>query len=350
MPEFERRAGCSWWESCLVDVGDGDAVSPPEGFSLRSARDEDAERAAELVNDEARVHLGTPIWSTDQLLRHWSNPVVDRERDLAVVEAPGGEICAWLSVVCRPPHVEVFALGVVGLAWQGRGVGAWVLAETERRAHRFLELAPAGARVVIHAGALADEPAVGALLVAAGYREIRRFQLMRVDFASVLPAPHVPPGIRIDQLDPELDVAAAFDAHHEAFADHWGETEETPEEFRHWLIDTPAVRPRALASRAGWAGRCRIPVRVARRGGGPFARLRRRTRHASSLPRQRDRRGAAEARLPHAARAWQARLRPPRRLGLADGATRLYERVGMTAHPRFATWEKELQPGSVRGS
>ncbi len=32
------------------------------------------------------------------------------------------------------------------------------------------------------------------------------------------------------------------------------------------------------------------------------------------------------------------------------GATRLYERVGMTAHPRFATWEKELRPGSARGS
>jgi mycothiol synthase len=29
------------------------------------------------------------------------------------------------------------------------------------------------------------------------------------------------------------------------------------------------------------------------------------------------------------------------------GATRLYERVGMSAHPRFATWEKELQPGGA---
>ena len=294
-------------------------MSLPEGFRLRSARDEDAERAAELVNEEARVHLGTPIWSTDQVLRHWSNPGVDRERDVAVVEAPGGEICAWLSLVCGPPHVEVFALGVVGLAWHGRGVGAWVLAENERRAHRFLELAPAGARVVIHAGALADEPAVGALLVAAGYHEIRRFQLMRVDFAGVLPAPDVPAGIRIDQFDPELDVAAAFDAHHEAFADHWGETEETPEEFRHWLIDTPRFdRELSLLARDGpvvagylfaWPDAEEDPSR------GYVAA----TRHASSLPRQRDRRGAAEARLPHAARPWQTRLRPPRRLGLADG-------------------------------
>ena len=143
-------------------------MSLPTGFSLRPARDEDAERAAELVNEEASAFLGTPIWSTEQVLQHWTNPVVDRERDVAVVEAPGGEICAWLSLVSGPPHVEVFALGVVGPAWHGRGVGAAILAESERRAHRFLELAPAGARVVIHAGALADEPTVGVLLAAAG--------------------------------------------------------------------------------------------------------------------------------------------------------------------------------------
>jgi hypothetical protein len=29
------------------------------------------------------------------------------------------------------------------------------------------------------------------------------------------------------------------------------------------------------------------------------------------------------------------------------GATRLYERVGMTPYPRFATWEKELRPAAI---
>ncbi len=322
-------------------------MSLPEGFSLRSARDEDAERAAELVNEEARVRLGTPIWSTDQVLRHWSNPVVDRERDVAVVEAPGGEICAWLSLVCGPPHVEVFALGVVGLAWHGRGVGAWILAENERRAYRFLELAPAAARVVIHAGALADEPAVGALLVAAGYHEIRRFQLMRVDFAGVPPAANVPAGIRIDQLDPDLDVEAAFDAHREAFADHWGETDETPEEFRHWLIDTPRFdRELSLLARDGeviagyvfaWADAEEDPSR------GYVAALGTRRPYRGK--------GIASALLRHVFRTLLERGKRGCDLHVdwdsLTGATRVYERVGMTAHPRFATWEKELRPGSA---
>ena len=274
---------------------------------------------AELVNEEAVAHLGTPIWSTEQVLRHWRNPIVDRERDVAVVEAPGGEICGWLSLVCGPPHVEVFALGVVAPAWHGRGLGAAILAECERRAARFLGLAPVGARVVIHAGALADEPTVGALLTAAGYREVRRFQLMRIDFPGELPAPTAPAGIHIEQVDPERDVVAAFDAHREAFADHWGEMEETLDEFRHWLIETPRFdRELSLLARDGpdvagylfaWPEAEEDPSR------GYVAALGTRRAYRG--------RGIAEALLRHVFRTLlrprQARLRPPRRLGFVDG-------------------------------
>jgi mycothiol synthase len=329
-------------------VGDGDGASLPAGFGLRPARDEDAERAAELVNEEAVAHLGAPIWSTEQVLRHWGNPIVDRERDVAVVEAPGGEVCGWLALFCGPPHVEVFTLGVVAPAWHGRGVGAAILAECEQRAARFLELAPAGARVVLHAGALADEPTVGALLAGAGYREVRRFQLMRVDFAGAVPAPSVPAGLRIALLDPERDVAAAFDAHREAFADHWGEMEETLEEFRHWLIDTPQFdRDLSLLARDGevvagylfaWPEAEEDPSR------GYVAALGTRRAYRG--------RGIAEALLRQVFRTLADRGQQGCDLHVDSdsltGATRLYERVGMTAHPRFATWEKELRPADRR--
>jgi mycothiol synthase len=325
-------------------------VTLPDGFNLRPARDEDAERVAGLVNEEAVAHLGTPIWSTEQVLQHWSNPIVDRERDVAVVETPDGEICGWLSLVCGPPHVEVFALGVVAPAWHGRGLGAAILAECERRADRFLGLAPVGARVVIHAGSLADEPAVGALLTAAGYREVRRFQLMRIDFPDVLPASSAPAGIRIEQVDPERDVVAAFDAHREAFADHWGEVEETLDEFRHWLIETPRFdRELSLLARDGpdvagylfaWPEADEDPAR------GYVAALGTRRAYRG--------RGIAEALLRHVFRTLRDRGKRGCDLHVDSdsltGATRLYERVGMTAHPRFATWEKELRPAGDHGS
>mgnify|MGYP000627927096 CR=1 FL=1 len=321
-------------------------MSFPEGFSLRPARDDDGERAAELVNEEAVAHLGAPIWSTERALQHWSNPVVDRERDVAVVETPDGEICGWLSLVCGPPHVEVFALGVVAPAWHGRGLGAAIVAECERRAARFVPLAPAGARVVIHAGALADEPAAGALFTGAGYREVRRFQLMRIDFPGELPAPSTPAGIQIEELDSETDVAAVFDAHREAFADHWGEMEETLDEFRHWLIETPRFdRELSLLARDGpdvagylfaWPQAEEDPSR------GYVAALGTRRAYRG--------RGIAEALLRYVFHTLRDRGKDGCDLHVDSdsltGATRLYERVGMTAHPRFATWEKELRPAA----
>jgi mycothiol synthase len=321
-------------------------VSLPSGFSHRPARDGDAERAAELVNEEARAHLGTPISSTEHVLRHWNDPAVDRQRDVAVVEAPGGEVCAWLALVCGPPHVEVFSLGVVGLPWHGRGVGAWILAETERRAQRFFPLAPAGARVVNHAGALADEPAAGALLKAAGYREIRRFQLMRIDFAGDPPPPEIPDGIRIVRFDPTRDVAAAFDAHHQAFSDHWGETEQTLEEFRHSLVDTPQFD--GELSLLAWDG----PVVAGYVHGWAEAEEDASRGYVAALGTRRAYRGRgiAEALLRLVLGALFDRGKRGCDLHVdtdsLTGATRLYERVGMTAHPRFATWEKELRPGS----
>lgn len=323
-------------------------VGLPEGFRLRPARDEDAERAAELVNEEAVAHIGAPIWSTEQVLRHWSSPIVDRDLDVAVVEAPDGEVCGWLSVVCGPPHVEVFALGVVEPAWHGRGIGAGILAECERRAARFLEQAPPGARVVLHAGALADEPAVEALLTGSSYREVRRFQLMRVDFAGVPPVAEAPPGVEIGELDPTRDVTAAFEAHREAFSDHWGEMEETIEEFRHWVIDTSQFT-RELSLLA-WDG----DVVAAYLFAWPEAEEDPSRGYVAALGTRRAYRGRgiAETLLRRTFRTLA--LRGKRGCDLhvdsdsLTGATRLYERVGMTAHPRYATWEKELRPADRR--
>jgi mycothiol synthase len=60
------------------------------------------------------------------------------------------------------------------------------------------------------------------------------------------------------------------------------------------------------------------------------------------------RRGLGEALVLNAFEALSARGRRGVDLHVdADsltGATRLYARVGMSAHPRFATWEKELRP------
>jgi ribosomal protein S18 acetylase RimI-like enzyme len=131
----------------------------------------------------------------------------------------------------------------------------------------------------------------------------------------------------------------------EAFADHWGEGTETYEDFRHHHFDASdydaglwfvAWDGDELAGYVGAQEKSREdPTR------GYIALL--------GVRRPYRRRGLGEALLLHAFGAIHARGRQGADLHVdADsltGATGLYAKVGMTAHPRFATWEKELRPG-----
>jgi mycothiol synthase len=320
------------------------SVSLPSGFRLRPALDEDAAAVAAFASDETEAFIGARVVSAQWLLRNWTAPSVNRGEDIAVVEAPDGSLCGCLSVQADPPYTRVFALGMVAPPHHGRGLGAALVAENERRARRFVALADPGLRVVIHTGALADEPRVSALLAARDYREVRRTTLMRIDFEGEPAPPSALAGINVRPLRPD-DAEELFAVHREAFADHWGEGEETYEEFRHHMLDRPEFDPELwfLAwhgeELAGYLGAQEEAIEDPRRGYVALLGVRRTYR----------RRGLGEILLRHAFQVLFLRGQHGCDLHVdADsltGATRLYERVGMRAHPRFVLWEKQLRAG-----
>jgi hypothetical protein len=143
------------------------------------------------------------------------------------------------------------------------------------------------------------------------------------------------------------DEEELYCAHRDAFADHWGEGVETREDLRHEVAGSP-LRSRALVPRP-----CRRRARGLRRdrgggAGGSGARVRRAARVRPRF--RRHGRGAGGGLRRQAFQALAARDKRGCDLHVdaesLTGATRLYERVGMRSHPRFATWEKELRPGS----
>lgn len=321
----------------------------PAGFRFRPARDDDVAAVTALVNVESQALIGARLESEDRLLRRWTAPSVDRERDVSVVEGPGGGLCGYLSVEAEPPYTEVFAYGAVALPFHGRGLGAAIVGENERRARRFFSLAAPGRRVVVHAGALAGEPKASTLLASRGYRLVRRFQLMRIDFAGAPVPPASLTGIELRSFVPG-DERRVYDTFVSAFADHWGEGIETYEGFRHYTFDgrdfDPALWQLAWDgdTLAGVAGCLLESVEDPSRGYVGVLGVRASYR----------RRGIGEALLRQSFRVLHERGRGGCDLHVdaesLTGATRLYERLGMTAHPRFAAWEKELRPGPDRGS
>jgi mycothiol synthase len=313
------------------------------GFRMRPPHDVDAAEVAAFSNEECMAFIGVPVLNADWLRQRWTAPGVDRDRDFAVVESPDGGLCGFLSVEAEPPFAHVSALGIVAPAFHGCGLGAAIVSENERRARRFEPRADPGVPFMIHAGTLAGEARVSALLRSRGYREVRRFELRRVDFAGEPRRPPDVEGIAIRGFR-RKEARRLYDAHVEAFADHWGEGEETYEDFCHHNLDAPEFDPDLWLLAwdgddiAGYVGALEHSREDPARGYVALLGVRRAYR----------RRGLGEALLLHAFAALHARGRRGAELhvdaGSLTGATRLYERVGMTAHPRFATWEKELRP------
>jgi mycothiol synthase len=321
----------------------------PPGFRMRPPQDEDADQVAAFSNEECVAWFGMPAIDADWLRARWTAPGADRQLDFAVVESEGGKLCAFLSVESEPPFTEVFALGIVAPAFHGRGLGAAIVFENERRSRRFEALADPNARVVIHAGALAGEPRVSRLLGSRGYREVRRFELRRVDFTGEPPRPRDVEGITVRGFRPE-EARQLYEAHMDAFADHWGAGRETYEDFRHHQLDAPDFD--AGLWFVAWDGDELVGYV------GAQEKSREDPSHGYigllGVRRPHRRRGLGEALLRRAFGALYARGVRGAELHVdADsvtGATRLYQRVGMSAHPRFASWEKELRAGSASKS
>jgi mycothiol synthase len=296
-----------------------------------------------MMNAETEAFIGVPIASTEWVANMWTAPSADPEADFAVVHTEAGDLAGYLLVQGHPPYTEVFAVGVVALPYHGLGLGAAIVAETERRAGRLVDLAPPQRRVVVHAGALADEPRASALLTEHGYVEVRRLSQMQIDFEGAPAEPGPVPGIEVRRLV-EGEENAVYACLVEAFEDDWSEGFPSEEDWIHrhvtatesfqpelwWLaFDGPRLagaligQPHADENASlGYVGL--LGVRRAFRG-----------------------RGIAEALL----RTSFVQFHGLGRRGVClhvdtestTGATRLYERVGMAIHPRFATWEKELR-------
>jgi ribosomal protein S18 acetylase RimI-like enzyme len=316
----------------------------PAGFTLRPPFDADAAAIAAMINEETTALRGFAVVSVEWVLTPWSAPGTDRERDFAVVAGPGGDLAGYLFVESDPPHTEVTSIGVVALRHHGRRLGAAVVGECERRAQRFVALADPGLRVVMHAGSLAEEPRVAALLRAHGYTEVRRFTAMRIDFAGAPAAPEQIAGIEIRGLHPGQE-RAVYACLAEAFADHWGDTWPTEEAWMHHHVAAADCDPGLW--QLAWHGAELAGALVAepRSGEDPAVGY----VAALGVRRAYRRRGIAEALLRTSFRQAHARGASGMSLHVdtqsTTGATRVYERTGMTAQPRFATWEKELRGG-----
>jgi mycothiol synthase len=315
-----------------------DAALAP-GYSIRPPLSDDAKAVLALIVASDIAEFGEPQGMTLAELRDgWR--LLDLDRDAWVVEAPDGALVGYGSVNHRR-HVRLYSEVYVHPEHFGRGIGTALIHLTEARAREHVELAPAGARVVLVNGINANNRDARDLLVREGYGPDRYFLRMEADLDEPPPAPEWPEGITVRTMAPDEDGRQFFDVAHEAMADHYGHVPSTFEEWTErnmgagrerdlWFIAMDGSEPAGvvlneIADGVGWVG-----LLAVRR---PWRR-----------------RGLGMALLRHAARVFHRRGLTRYALGVDSqsptGATRLYERAGMHAAHTYAGYLKELCPGA----
>jgi|SRR5690348_7281306 len=313
----------------------------PPGFTACAPRlPDDAGAIAELITAGETAEYGSADpGMIDGARATWQRPDFEAASDGWLVIAADGAFAGYAQV--GPAYrVHQYAHAFVHPVYGGRGLGAWLLARTEVRTRERAAASFAGQTITLEQWIAGANEAARALMRTAGYDEVRHIWGMHVDLPDALEPPSWPEGIAARACASAADLRRAYAANEEAFRDHWHYEPQTYEQFASLLVETDAFDPslwflaetmeggevagialcEALADR-GWVNQ--LAVRRAWRG-----------------------RGLGMALLRHAFAEFARRGLRTAALGVdaqnLTGATRLYERAGMTVERRYDIFEKTL--------
>jgi len=322
----------------------GTSATLSTGLNLRPARWADVGPVAQLILDVCTAD-GDPTFATteEELNRFWHAPNVRLETDLWVVETEVGKIVGYQEFDNRYAHASLMGDGYVHPAFHGRGIGTAMLRTLETRAREEIKLAKPDLRVFIRNGMPVGDTPARELHEAEGYRSIRFSWRMEIKLDEAPRMPVWPAGMELRPFLLEEHNHAVFEAHEEAFSDHWGHTPGTFERWQYRMTNREDFDP-ALWFIA-W------DKRSEQIAGYSLCRYRMGTGWVGTLGVRRAwrKQGLGEALLLHSFGEFYKRGMKTIGLGVdaenPTGATRLYKKAGMYVAAEYVIYEKELRSG-----
>jgi mycothiol synthase len=301
--------------------------SPPDGLSVRRASLEDAPAIDALITAADVAVQGWSESSVSELLGWWR--IMDIEHDSWVLH--DGDVIGAYGVAF--PHGDTLELdGYVHPDYQGRGLGAWLVARADERARELR-------KPRLHAWSLAGDERAHRLFEQFGLRELRRSYRMAIDLDEPPAAVEWPQGLRVETFKTE-DAEAFHAVTVEAFEDEWNFVPMSFEEWREMrLVKDPDFDPTLW-----FVVRDADEIAAVLRGepdrsGAGFVGL-------IGVRKPWRRRGVGLALLHHAFAEFYRRGKRRVTLGVdaenPTGATRLYERAGMHVAFEAVVYGKEF--------
>ncbi|MEV0234797.1 GNAT family N-acetyltransferase [Nonomuraea sp. NPDC050786] len=205
---------------------------------------EDARPLAELwAAMEAEDRKGV-LHGVDDVVEHLSSELIDlAEGTLAARD--GDRIVAFGCLPVRQSADGVHMMQITGgvhPAHRRRGLGRRVIDWCVQVAPEVSEKAYPGVPLELQLDVHDGQPGLAALVEQAGFAPVRTFARMERSLSGDLPAPGSPDGLSIATWSPELDDGAR-QVRNEAFRDHWGSVQHTPESWRALISGSRNFRP-----------------------------------------------------------------------------------------------------------
>lgn len=311
-------------------------------LTLRSVQWNDIKAVAQLILDVCTAD-GDPIVASteDDINRFWTMSDVHIETDVWVVETKDSKVVGYQEFYDKHAHAAMVGDGYVHPEYRGLGIGTAMLRTLENRARQEMNLADPDVRVYIRNGIAGTDTAAGQLHENEGYKPIRYHWHMETELSEVPEVPSLPAGIELRPFVLDEHNRAVYEAHEEAFSDHWGHVRGSFEDWNHHMIEREDLDPSLWF--IAWDG-----DQIA---GYSLCRYRMESGWVGTLGVRRAwrKRGLGEALLLHSFGEFYKRGTKTIGLGVdaqsPTGATRLYQKAGMHVAAEFVTYEKELRAG-----
>jgi mycothiol synthase len=308
-------------------------ISPPAGFTARPATENDIDRMARLVQAVDQHDEGVVEPVRTHLEDEWANPLFDAAEDTRLAFALDGSLSAFAICWGIEPSASVEAWINVHPAYRGAGLGTWLFRWAELRTRRYLP--QPGTSTLLRPSVSSDEGR--AFLEARGFRHARTFWHMSRTLDGTERSGSPPEGVTIRPYR-EGDGPALHRLLEEAFEGHFG--------FERMAYDAwEAANLRAPSTELSLiflAERDREPV------GGLIAGFVEEESWVIELGVLEEHRGLGigQALLRRVFAELAARGRTIVKLNVdgenRSGATRLYERAGMTRGRSWHVYEKQI--------
>ncbi|HIP72799.1 MAG TPA: GNAT family N-acetyltransferase [Anaerolineae bacterium] len=323
--------------------------SLPDGFSLRPAEMADAMAVISVINTAGLKYTGSPEYDQETLLSHWQNPKLDLAYSTRVICAADGRIVAYADISDGIVPVQPYLFGRVHPDYENRGLGSALLDWGEQRARDVFTRLPEDVQVSLLTSTVDSNQAAQELMCSRGMTHTHDFWNMNVSFTAEPAPPDWPPGITVTTFAQHPDLTALAEAHDNAFQDHWGYVRQPlADRLTRWqdnIASDPTHDPTLwflAMDEDTLAGYCLCRSRAYDDAEMGYVKI-------LGVTRPYRQRGLGLALLQHSFRQLYQRGQKGVSLGVdADsltGATRLYEKAGMTVHRRYLEFSKLLRPG-----